>query len=107
MIEKQEYDRLEAMRSGLANFSLAFGSLAQQNDSLHKLLEIECSVVDPIKDVQAFIQKNSTFPDNDRLRNLYKELNLYQPLNANGDANVGPGEEKKNLNIEKTSRSMA
>lgn len=77
VIEKQEYERLEAMRSGLANFSKAFGSLVQQNDSLHKLLDMECSVVDPIKDVQAFIQKNSTFAYNDRLKNLYKELNLY------------------------------
>ncbi len=79
-IEKQEYERLEVMRSGLANFSIAFGSFVQQNDSLHKLLDMECSVVDPIKDVQAFIKKNSTFADNERLRNLYKELNLYQPL---------------------------
>ena len=67
--------------------SLAVGNLVQQSDSLHKLLEMECSVVDPVKDVQMFIAKNSTFADNERLRNLYKQLGMYQPLGGN------PGDE--------------
>jgi hypothetical protein len=69
---------------------------------------MECSVVDPIKDVQAFIQKNSTFADNDRLRNLYKELNLYQPLGQQLSEEPEKLVSSNHLmNIEKTSRSMA
>jgi hypothetical protein len=37
-------------------------------------------MVDPIKDIQSFIQKNSTFAENEKLRNLYKEMGLYQPI---------------------------
>jgi hypothetical protein len=44
---------------------------------LHKLLDNEVQGIDPFKDMQSFIQKNSTYADNDRLRNLYKNLNLY------------------------------
>ena len=71
---------------------------------------MECSVVDPIKDVQAFIQKNSTFADNDRLRNLYKELNLYQPLgqlSEEPEKLISGNGNNHLMNIEKTSRSMA
>lgn len=83
-IESQEYLRLEVLSTGLSKFSLAVGNLVQQSDSLHKLLEMECSVVDPLKDVQMFIAKNSTFADNERLRNLYKQLGMYQPLGGSG-----------------------
>ncbi len=79
-IEKQEYTRLDVLKSGLANFSLVVSNMVQQNESLYKLLDKELGGVDPMKDLQAFIQKHSTFPDNERLRNLYKELGLFQPL---------------------------
>ena len=44
------------------------------------MIEQEFRNVDPIKDIQLFIAKNSTFTENERLRNLYKEMGLYQPL---------------------------
>ena len=73
---------------------------------------MECSGIDPVKDVQNFIQTNSTFADNDRLRNLYKELGLFQPLASLGEAEGGAGVDKPwiinaGLLVEKTSRSMA
>jgi len=89
------------------------GNLVQQSDSLHKLLEMECSVVDPIKDVQMFISKNSTFADNDRLRNLYKQLGVYKPLGQTTDEGGAHtvGDPKSiisaGLLVDKTSRSMA
>jgi hypothetical protein len=60
--------------------------------------------------VQAFIQKNSTFAVNDRLRNLYKELNLYQPLDLLSEEPeklIRGSSNNQLMEIEKTSRSMA
>ena len=59
-----------------------------------------------MKDLQSFIAKNSTFPDNERLKNLYKELGLYNPLN---DEIAGASSSKLNggMIMEKTSRGMA
>lgn len=76
-IEKQEYIRLDVLKAGLANFSLVVSNMVQQNESLYKLLDMELAGVDPVKDLQAFIHKHSTFADNERLRNLYKELGLF------------------------------
>lgn len=50
-IEKQEYLRLDVLKTGLSNFSLVVGSLVQQNESLHKLLDMEFANVDPVKDL--------------------------------------------------------
>jgi hypothetical protein len=76
---------------------------------LHKLIELEFSNVDPIKDIQFFIGRNSTFADNERLKTLYKEMGLYQPLNEEQSMHnndkirlMGGG-----LLVEKTSRAMA
>ena len=80
-IEKQEYQRLEVLKQNLNAFSVQMVSLVQQHESLHKLIEQEFKNVDPLKDIQLFIQKNSTFAENERLRNLYKEMGLYQPIN--------------------------
>jgi hypothetical protein len=77
------------LSEGLSKFTLAVGKLVQQSDSLRKLLEMECSVVDPVKDVQMFIAKNSTFADNDRLKNLYKQLGVYKPLGHTGKDGTG------------------
>lgn len=104
---------MAVLSEGLSKFSLAVGNLVQQSDSLHKLLEMECSVVDPVKDVQMFIAKNSTFADNDRLKNLYKQLGLYKPLGHGGEE--GPGAHlsdpksiiSSGLLVDKSSRSMA
>jgi len=60
--------------------------MIQQHESLHKLIEQEFRNVDPIKDIQLFIGKNSTFTENERLRNLYKEMGLYQPLSEEQSA---------------------
>ena len=60
--------------------------------------------------MQAFIQKNSTFAVNDRLRNLYKELNLYQPLDLLSEEPeklIRGSSNNQLMEIEKTSRSMA
>ena len=76
-IEEAEYTRLNEIKLALTSFSQALSVLFKQNDELHKLLDNECQSIDPFKDVQSFIQKNSTYADNDRLRNLYKNLNLY------------------------------
>ena len=110
-IEDQEYRRLAVLSEGLSKFSLAVGNLVQQSDSLHKLLEMECSVVDPVKDVQMFIAKNSTFADNDRLKNLYKQLGVYKPLGHAGGDEAHPTDPKSiissGLLVDKSSRSMA
>lgn len=105
-IEKQEYQRLETMRVALTSFSASIQSLVQQHESLHKLIDIEFSNVDASKDILSFIQKNSTFAENERLRTLYKELGLYTPLSddthPSHDRLRGAG-----LVVEKTSRAMA
>ena len=105
---------MAVLSEGLSKFSLAVGNLVQQSDSLHKLLEMECSVVDPVKDVQMFIAKNSTFADNDRLKNLYKQLGVYKPLGHTGEDGTGgahPSDPKSiissGLLVDKSSRSMA
>ena len=54
--------------------------MLHQSESLHKLIENEFNNVDPVKDIQLFISRNSTFTDNERLKNLYKEMGMYQPL---------------------------
>lgn len=63
-----------------------------------------------MKDLQLFIQKNSTFAENERLRNLYKEMGLYQPITE--DVSLHKDEKNKHLFgnglvVEKTSRAMA
>ena len=102
---------MAVLSEGLSKFSLAVGNLVQQSDSLHKLLEMECSVVDPVKDVQMFIAKNSTFADNDRLKNLYKQLGVYKLLGHTGEDATHPTDPKSiissGLLVDKTSRSMA
>ena len=110
-IEKQEYQRLEVLKQNLNAFSVQMVSLVQQHESLHKLIEQEFKNVDPVKDIQLFIQKNSTFAENERLRNLYKEMGLYQPIN---EEQSGAQSSEKNrallgsgLLVEKTSRAMA
>lgn len=47
---------------------------------MQKLIDLEFSNIDPMKDIQNYIVKNSSFTDNDRLRKLYKELGLFVPL---------------------------
>jgi hypothetical protein len=47
---------------------------------LHKLIDTEFKNINPMKDIQSFISKNSSFTENERLRGLYKEMNLYNPL---------------------------
>jgi hypothetical protein len=84
--------------------------MVHQNESLHKLIETEFNNLDPIKDIQLFIQRNSTFTDNERLRNLYKEMGLYQPLHED-QASAHAHDKIKlmggGLLVEKTSRAMA
>jgi hypothetical protein len=65
------------MRQGLQSYSVVVCNLVNQNESLHKLLDMEFASIDPVKDLQTFIQRHSTFADNERLRNLYKELGLF------------------------------
>ncbi|CDW85886.1 UNKNOWN [Stylonychia lemnae] len=109
-IEKQEYQRLDVLKQNLQSFSVQIVSLLQQHESLHKLIDLEFSNVDPMKDIQLFIQKNSTFAKNERLKNLYKEMGLYQQINEEQSTqtidknklHVGEG-----LLVEKTSRAMA
>lgn len=65
--------------------------------------------VDPVKDIQFYINRNSTFADNERLRTLYKEMGLYQPLTEEQSV---PNHDKIRLMgggllVEKTSRAMA
>ena len=47
--------RLDVLKQGLGNFQMVVSNLVQQNDSLHKLLEMEVLQVDPVKDLQMFI----------------------------------------------------
>lgn len=54
-IEKQEYVRLDVLKQGLNSFQMVVSNLVQQNESLHKLLEMEVLQVDPVKDLQMFI----------------------------------------------------
>jgi hypothetical protein len=70
---------------------------------------MECSVVDPVKDVQSFIAKNSTFAENERLRNLYKQLGVYKLLAGEGGPHEGAHVDiiSAGILVEKTSRSMA
>lgn len=67
--------------------------------------------IDPVKDLQLFIGRHSTFADNERLRNLYKELGLFQPLQSLDEAHASGGDRQWLINaglmVEKTSRSMA
>eukprot|EP00347_Sterkiella_histriomuscorum_P023264 403335317 len=109
-IEKQEFQRLDVLKQNLNSFSVQIVSLVQQHESLHKLIEQEFANVDPMKDLQLFIQKNSTFAENERLRNLYKEMGLYQPISED----ISSHKDDKNrhlwgsgLLVEKTSRAMA
>lgn len=85
-IEKQEYQRIDVMKQNLNCFSASIVSLVQQHESLHKLIEHEFRNVDPMKDIQLFIARNSTFAENERLKNLYKEMGLYQPLSEDQSA---------------------
>ena len=112
-IEEAEYTRLNEIKTALTSFSQALSVLFKQNDQLHKLLDTEVTGIDPFKDMQSFIQKNSTYADNDRLRNLYKNLNLYHIDEKQGGA-LGDNALsaitraiQNNLTVEKTSRSMA
>ena len=64
-----------------------------------------------MKDIQLFIARNSTFAENERLKNLYKEMGLYQPLNEDQSA-INHEKNKMlvsggGLAVEKTSRAMA
>jgi hypothetical protein len=47
-------------------------------------VEKENQAIDPIKDLQSFIQKSSTFSNNERLKKLYKEADLYVPYTVEG-----------------------
>ena len=40
--------------------------------------------MDPLKDIQSFISRNSPFAENERLKNLYKELGQYNPILEEG-----------------------
>jgi hypothetical protein len=73
---------------------------------LHKLIEIEFNNIDPIKDVQTFISKNSSFTENDRLRKLYMEMGMFFPMSDVSNP-MGSTDQKGNVLIEKTSRVMA
>jgi hypothetical protein len=55
-------------------------NLTNQQESLSKLIEIEFSNIDPIRDIQNYIGKNSSFIENDRLKKLYKEMGMFVAL---------------------------
>lgn len=38
---------------------------------------MEFSNIDPLKDMQSFITKFSSFTENERLKNMYKEMGLF------------------------------
>ena len=76
-IEKQEYQRLEVLKQSLNSFQMTIINMVHQWESLHKLIEQEFNNVEPVRDIQTFIARNSTFADNERLKTLYKELGLY------------------------------
>lgn len=63
-----------------------------------------------MKDIQSFISKHSSFTENERLRGLYKEMGLYNPLSdeliGGGSYNL-VGSNRNGLVVEKTSRAMA
>jgi hypothetical protein len=45
-------------------------------------------MIDPLKDFQQFINKTSTFPNNERLRKLYKEAGQYIPYTDGEELNM-------------------
>ena len=96
-IEIQEHQRLDVLRQGLGVFSAQTLNMIQQHESLHKLIEQEFRNVDPVKDIQLFIAKNSTFTENERLRSLYKEMGLYQPLSEEQSAQAGRPEKTRSM----------
>jgi hypothetical protein len=96
---------LEIIKQSLNSFSVVVANLGSQFESLHKLIDMEFTNIDPMKDLQSFISRYSSLPENERLRNMYKEMGLYNPINEESGPRLNGiiG----NALIEKTSKAMA
>lgn len=69
------------MKESLNAFSMSTLNQVNQQESLHKLIDMEFQNVDAYKDLQTFINRHSSFTENNRLKNMYKEMGFFVPLN--------------------------